>query len=126
MALDPVNNEMVVTNGQVQVYSRTANGNVAPLRTISGPATGLAEATRLALDLVNNSLAVTTGNAVRVFARTANPGVAPLRTITGPATGLDVATGLAVDPVNNELVATTARLARTRGRPEGWPFSFFE
>jgi hypothetical protein len=39
-----VNNEIVVANffsDAITVYSRTANGDVAPLRTIQGPATGL-------------------------------------------------------------------------------------
>jgi len=44
IAVDTVNNEMFVANENslsVTVYARTANGNVAPLRTLSGAATGL-------------------------------------------------------------------------------------
>src|SRR6266496_2907899 len=80
--------ELFVTNqgGSVTVYARTANGDVAPLRTISGAATGLNGPFGLAVDTVNNELAVANiGNAapysITVYARTANGNVAPLRTI---------------------------------------------
>jgi hypothetical protein len=42
--VDTLNNEIVVANffsDAITVYARTANGNVAPLRTIQGPATEL-------------------------------------------------------------------------------------
>jgi DNA-binding beta-propeller fold protein YncE len=111
LAVDTVNNEFFVAIGlptnSVLVFARTANGNVAPLRTISGAATGLNSPYGVAVDIVNNEVAVTnlSGNSVTVYARTANGNVAPLRTISGAATGLNSPTGLAVDTVNNELVA---------------------
>src|SRR5438128_311331 len=91
--------ELFVTNGSgnsVTVYARTANGNVAPLRTISGASTGLAGPRGVAVDLVNNELAVTNQNitSVTVYARTANGNVAPLRNISGGATGLNFPFGL--------------------------------
>jgi DNA-binding beta-propeller fold protein YncE len=46
LAVDTANNEIVVANidnNSITVYSRTATGNVAPLRTISGGATGLSD-----------------------------------------------------------------------------------
>lgn len=111
LAVDIVNNELIVVNTlslseSVTVYPRTANGNVAPLRTISGPLTGLSDSRGLSVDVVNNELAVVNriGASVRVFARTAIGNVAPLRTITGLATGLSNPTDLAIDLVNNELV----------------------
>jgi len=115
LAVDTVNNEFFVTIGaslgpSVLVFSRTANGNVAPLRTISGAATGLISPYGVAVDIVNNEVAVTnlSGNSVTVYSRTANGNVAPLRTISGAATGLNGPLGLAVDTVNNELVAATS------------------
>jgi hypothetical protein len=42
--VDTVNNEILVANfagDSITVYSRTATGNAAPLRTLSGAATGL-------------------------------------------------------------------------------------
>ena len=41
-------------NNSVTVYTRTANGNVAPLRTISGAATRLTQPAGLAVDTVND------------------------------------------------------------------------
>src|SRR5215831_20239568 len=85
--------ELFVTNqgiNSVTVYTRTANGNVAPLRTISGGATGLGFPEGIAVDTVNNEMFVANENSlsVTVYARTANGNVAPLRTISGAATGL--------------------------------------
>ena len=111
LAVDTVNNEFFVAIGSpansILVFARTANGNVAPLRTISGAATGLNGPYGVAVDIVNNEVAVANlgGNSVTVYARTANGNASPLRTISGAATGLNSPTGLAVDTVNNELVA---------------------
>ena len=114
LAVDTVNNEFFVAIGavlspSVLVFARTANGNVAPLRTISGAATGLNSPYGVAVDIVNNEVAVTnlSGNSVTVYARTANGNASPLRTISGAATGLNGSTGLAVDTVNNELVVSS-------------------
>jgi hypothetical protein len=101
--------EMFVTNlgnNSVTVYARTANGNVAPVRTIVGAATGLNSPVGLAVDTVNNELIVANNGtpSITVYARTANGNVAPLRTIAGSATSLAGAFGLGLDTVNNELV----------------------
>src|SRR5260370_20981749 len=53
--------ELFVANfaaNSVTVYGRTARGNIAPLRTLSGAATGLSGPAGLALDLTNNELVV--------------------------------------------------------------------
>jgi hypothetical protein len=111
VVVDTVNNELVVTNigisglSSVRVYSRTANGNVAPIRTLQGAATGLSP-TGLAVDTINNELLVANplANTVTVYPRTANGNVAPIRTLQGAATGLNGPSGLSVDPVRDELV----------------------
>src|SRR5262245_39255465 len=57
--VDAVNNELVVGDDQhhqVFVYSRTASGAAAPLRTISGTATGLDFPSSVAVDQVNNQI----------------------------------------------------------------------
>lgn len=99
--------EIFVANGNnsITVHARTANGNVAPLRTLVGAATGLSGPNGIAVDLVNNELIVVnaSNNSVTVYARTASGNTAPLRTITGAATGLNTPVGLALDLVNNEL-----------------------
>ncbi len=119
LAVDRVNNEVVVLDGislfsgygSVQVYALSANGNVAPLRTIAGPTAGLRGPWGLALDTINNELVVANGElttgelaSLKIFARTANGDVAALRTIAGAATGLSRPVGPAVDTVNDELV----------------------
>jgi DNA-binding beta-propeller fold protein YncE len=104
VAVDALNNELVVTNlyptydqnsrsygyVPVTVYARTASGNTAPLRTLTGPATGLGGPHGVAVDLVNNELVVTNvgSNSVTVYARTASGNTAPLRTLQGPPTVL--------------------------------------
>jgi hypothetical protein len=79
------------TNNSVTVYARTAAGNTAPLRTLSGSATGLGFPTGLVVDSVNNELLVTNpGNdSVTVHTRTASGNTVPLRTISGGLTGLN-------------------------------------
>jgi hypothetical protein len=53
VALDLTNNELFVANASpgntITVYSRTASGNTAPLRTLSGAATGLSNPIGIAL-----------------------------------------------------------------------------
>jgi serine/threonine protein kinase, bacterial len=79
----------------VNVFAPNANGNVAPVRTISGPATGLYEPLSVAVDaggnlyVVNQTSGGSNSDTVNVFAPLANGDVAPIRTIVGPNTGLD-------------------------------------
>jgi DNA-binding beta-propeller fold protein YncE len=101
--------EIFVTNSNsnsVTVYAGGANGNVAPLRILSGNATGLSSPSGIAVDRVNNEIVVvnkTSPYSVTVYPRRANGNVSPLRTITGALTNLSDPRGVAVDPVNNEL-----------------------
>jgi hypothetical protein len=92
--VDTVNNELFVSNHtpSITVYARSANGNVAPIRTIAGVATGLTTPGGMALDTVNDELLVPDygNNSVRVFPRSASGNVAPLRALVGAATGLSV------------------------------------
>jgi 6-phosphogluconolactonase (cycloisomerase 2 family) len=117
LALDLTNNELFVANGLtsfnaqpfgnfVRVYSRTASGKTAPLRTLSGAATGLQDPRGLALDATNDELFVANqdGNSVTVYSRSANGNTAPVRTLSGPATGLVFPRSLALDLTNNELL----------------------
>jgi fibronectin type 3 domain-containing protein/DNA-binding beta-propeller fold protein YncE len=111
VAVDRVNGEIYVANSAltpytpaypVTVYARTASGNMAPVRYISGPATGLTYATGLAVDPVNNELFVSAGGVIRAFPRTANGNVAPLRSLTVCSA---CEPGIAVDPAHGELFA---------------------
>jgi hypothetical protein len=109
--VDTVNNELVVGDtiglGSVTVYSpTTVSGNTAPVRTLSGPATGINTPYGVFVDTVNDELFVANNGAasVTVYSRTANGDTAPIRTLVGAATGLSAPFGLYVDTVNNELV----------------------
>ncbi len=93
MAVDAVNNEIVVTNqgnNSITVHARTAYGNVAPLRTIVGAATSLSQPFGLSVDPINDEIAVAnlSNNSVTVYARTGSGNAAPIRTITGATTTL--------------------------------------
>jgi hypothetical protein len=110
LAVDTVNNELVVSNignNTVTVHSRTASGNTAPIRTLSGAATGLDAPIRVAVDTVNNELVVSNYvngppmpgvayGTVTVYGRTASGNTAPIRTLSGATTGLNLPEGLAV------------------------------
>ncbi len=102
-------NEMFVTNlSSVTVYSQTASGNAAPIRTLSGAATGLNAPAGVAVDTAHNELFVVnfSGDSVTVYDRNANGNAAPIRTLVGAATGLSESNAIVVDTVNDELVLT--------------------
>ena len=117
LALDNWHNELwVTTQSTIRVFRATDDGDVAPLRTI----TGFGFAVALALDVEADEIYVgTVGGVVSVYSRTANGSPTPLRSIQGGLTGLATVGGLFVDRVNDELyvenysgsVAVFARLA---------------
>jgi hypothetical protein len=81
----------------VTVYAPGANGNVAPVRTIAGPNTGLVFSVGLALDADDNIYVSSYLPArIAVFAAGASGNVAPVRTITGAKTTLLIPHGIAV------------------------------
>lgn len=128
----------------ITVYSDTAHGNVAPLRTIQGPRTGLNWPMGIAVDAARNEIAVANSgdDSILIFSRTADGNVAPLRVIRGSRTGVEGPVGVTIDPQNDELwVAnfndhTALAFVRTasgnvppkriiRNAPEGAPTSGF-
>lgn len=111
-AVDAVNNEIVARvnpaypsiPSALLVFSRTATGNVSPVRTISGSATGLYHLGAVRVDLANNRIITTNAIAnaedpakLLVFSRTASGNTKPLMTIAGPATGLMAPSGVDFD-----------------------------
>ncbi len=95
LAVDPVNNEIFVPEGNVVlVYPREGNGNVAPIRTIEGPDTQLGAqvgADAVAVDPLNNLLVVGGGGRdgarFLIFNRTDRGNVKPKASIGGPKSG---------------------------------------
>ncbi len=106
----PAGAEIYVTNfsnNSVTVYSRTATGDVAPLRTLNGPTTGLGGPFGVSLDTVNNELFVANAAlaTVTVYDPAAMGNTAPLRTLGGPATGMgNNNDGVVVDALHDELI----------------------
>jgi hypothetical protein len=85
--------ELFVANtgaNAITVYGRTASGNVAPLRTLIGGATGLNQPISVVADTVNNELVVGNwgNNSITVYSLAATGNTAPIRTLAGAATGL--------------------------------------
>jgi DNA-binding beta-propeller fold protein YncE len=116
IAVDTINNEIIVVNNDVlydfysiTVYDRTASGNAAPKRTISGASTGLNYPWGIAVDTVNNEIIVVNNNyfsafySISVYDRIASGNAAPKRTISGASTGLSSPFGIAIDTANNEI-----------------------
>ena len=109
LTLDTVHGEVIVPTRQaILVFSRLANGDVAPLRVIGGPKTRINRARGIAVDPINNIIAI--GNrdpqGILIFSRTDQGDVAPRRMITGPKTGIYATKGFTVNPARKELIAT--------------------
>jgi hypothetical protein len=97
--------------GTLTVYARGANGDVAPIQTVSGSSTRLNGPWGIALDTSRNIYVANTGGrspsgftSVTVYAAGANGNVAPIQTISGSNTGLSQASGIAVDASRNIYV----------------------
>ncbi|MFY9663082.1 MAG: hypothetical protein WAL67_00630 [Candidatus Cybelea sp.] len=102
-------------HGSVTVYAAGATGNVAPVQTISGPNTRLANPLGVALDPVNGDIYVESEGCsspyfycVEIFASGANGNVAPTGIIRGKKTELSDSSGVALDASGNLYVANYA------------------
>jgi hypothetical protein len=81
LAIDAVHGEIFVPQGRrILVFPSDADGDVAPLRILGGPDTGL-QPTRMTVDPVHNLLIVSGGGGIRIFDRTASGNTKPLRFI---------------------------------------------
>jgi DNA-binding beta-propeller fold protein YncE len=89
----------------ITVFAKGASGDVAPLRVIQGPRTGLNWPTGIAVEPESGDIYVTndTTDSILVFASDAEGDAAPRRVLKGPGTGLKNPTGLALDLKNREL-----------------------
>jgi DNA-binding beta-propeller fold protein YncE len=82
----------------VTVYDGDAKGDVAPLRTISGPLSQIDWPMGVAVDEASDEIFVANNgdSSILVFARTASGNVQPKRVIRGPATGIKGPMGVAI------------------------------
>jgi hypothetical protein len=102
---DPVRDEFMITNfyaQSIQIYRGDSNGDVAPVRIIQGPKTGLVNPDKLMMDSVNREIYVPQGTRVLVFDSDAQGDIAPKR-IIGPIQGLG-ASNVDIDAVHNLVV----------------------
>ncbi|HEX3830563.1 MAG TPA: beta-propeller fold lactonase family protein [Solirubrobacteraceae bacterium] len=98
------------SSGSITVYPPTATGNVAPLRTIAGAATGLGGGVfGIAVDAAGHVYASNHyRNSITEYASGATGNVAPIATLAGPATGVQLPTGIALDPAGHLWVDNAA------------------
>jgi hypothetical protein len=131
MVVDHVHDELIVVNykvpdvlfgSTVSTFSRTANGDVAPLRVIKGlpdsTLTFLREAQAVALDLERDEIAVANSlflnpyngfaGAVMFFHRTDTGNAAPAGEIFGTAPGFCNPVGMVLDLANDEYVVANS------------------
>ena len=96
-----------VTPVPLRGFSDSANGNVAPVRVLGGPTTGLKTPVGGVYEPVENVIYVADfyGTAIRVFYANAYGDAAPARVVGPSYTGQ--ARSAAVDVVHNELLAFT-------------------
>jgi hypothetical protein len=116
--LDPYADRIGVTNRgnhSVTFFNRMDSDDVAPVRSLIGPATLLNEPSGAALlmnqaDHTQDELFVANrgNNSISVFDRSSTGNSAPLRSISGLFTELNRPEGVAVDAVNNELVVANS------------------
>src|SRR6266851_1672646 len=112
--VDLVNDEILTGNDAqetLQVYSRSANGLVAPLREIKGEATFITYPGQVIVDPVHNeiwSVGNDIADLITFYSRTAVGNVAPIRRIDGKKSQLKFnrSWGIALDTANDELFAT--------------------
>jgi DNA-binding beta-propeller fold protein YncE len=91
VSLDLEHGEILVaslTGKRINVFRWDANGNAPPVRVISGPQTQLGHLVGIAVDPVQNLMAVANSEDILIFNRADDGNVAPRARIAGPKTGI--------------------------------------
>jgi len=91
VSLDLEHGEILVaslTGKRINVFRWDANGNAAPVRMITGPQTQLGHLVGIAVDPVQNLMAVANSENILVFNRTDDGNAVPRARIAGPKTGI--------------------------------------
>ncbi len=107
---DPIKTDLEYKSGwfhppSITVHAADAKGDVAPLRTIEGPLTGLNWPMGIDVDLKHDEIAVANygDSSVRIFPRGAAGEVQPVRIIRGAATQIVGPVSVAIDVKNDEI-----------------------
>ena len=89
----------------ITVFPSDGNGNIDPVRVITGPKTGLAWPAGMAMDSEHGELFVanSASDSIAVFNATAQGDMAPIRLLKGPKTLLRNPTDVFYDAVNDEI-----------------------
>ncbi len=89
----------------ITVYDKTARGDTAPIRVITGPRTQLNWPTGLYVDSAREELYVANdgGNSILVFHTDANGNAAPIRALKGPKTQLFYPSSVFIDTKHDEM-----------------------
>ena len=89
----------------IAVFAADAKGDVAPIRRIQGPKTGMNWPMAIDVDRTRNEIAVANNgdSSIRIFRREGTGDVAPVRIIKGPRTGIVGPMGVAYDLQNDEI-----------------------
>lgn len=92
----------------IAIYSRTANGDVPPIRIIQGVHTQLNLPLGVARDPLSGQIVVANsgGDSILFFDGSANGDVAPVRIVKGKTTNIKAPTGVLIDAKANELWVT--------------------
>jgi hypothetical protein len=128
VTVDPVHNEYFVPKGPagpappsgfLHVFDRMAQGDVAPIRILGGPAAGLGG--NPAVDHEHNLLLISGRGGLHIYERTASGDAKPLRIITGgPKAGTTAPSGPVWIRGTRNFVATARRFgvpSRAPGSP---------
>ncbi len=115
LAVDTLHDELYIAHQhhavpgsapEVMIYSRTASGSDARLRTLVGVNTGLDSPAGIAVDTVHDELSVLNHGTVTVYNRAASGNTAPIRTLVTTATMGAFPTAMTLDLMNDELFLT--------------------
>jgi sugar lactone lactonase YvrE len=112
IAVDTAGNIYVANQGissspsSINVYAAGATGNAAPIRTIVGSNTQIADPDGIAVDSAGRVYCANEfAKSVTVYAAGASGNVAPIATIAGHMTGLNLPMGMGVDSTGKVYVA---------------------
>ena len=123
VTIDPVNEEILVATSleQVLVFPREANGDVAPIRVLGGPATKINGRGRPAMrvDPKNNLLLIANGSEILIFDRTSSGNTPPKAVIPGPSNiwQFEVYNDMIIFPRGDNIVAWSIHDTGQGSRP---------
>ena len=116
--VDPIHNEVFVPmrndeGGVIHVFDRGANGDVAPIRKLGGPDSGIS-GNRVTVDPEHDLLLIDVDGGLGIFNREDSGNVKPMRIITGgPKSGTTRPREAFMVPGTRNFVATTRRYGAT-------------